>query len=35
LIALLSQRLPADGLRMQLAARAAQRLGAALASGKT
>jgi hypothetical protein len=34
-IALLSQRLPADGLRAQIAAHAAERLGAALASGKT
>jgi hypothetical protein len=35
MIALLSQRLPADGLRAQLAARAAERLVAALARGKT
>ena len=35
MIALLSQRLPADGLGAQVAARAAERLGAALASGKT
>lgn len=34
-IALLSQRLPAGGLRAQVAARAAERLGAALSGGTT
>lgn len=35
MMALLSQRLPADGLRTQLVARAAERLAEALAAGKT